>query len=255
MNDLFNLEGMNAIITGGGKGIGKSIAESFLEYGANVVITGSSEAIFEAEKEFIAKGLVKVHAVNMNLLDRKQRAISFDKCIEFLDGKLDILVNNAGLQKRIPIDDYTLEAWDDILEVNLTSAFDLSQRAVKIMRKNNYGKIINISSIGGLISSAKDIPAYQASKGGFIQLTKCFADEWSHLGIRSNSIAPGYAETSLTKQVCDNPQAYKKTSEKIPLGTWAKPNDFNGAAILLASHAGDYINGTTITVDGGVLCR
>ena len=254
-NQLFSMVGMNAIVTGGGKGLGLGIAEGFLESGANVILTGSSDAIFEAEKEFEKSGFSRIHAVRMNLLDRESRAKAFEECMDYFQGKLDVLVNNAGIQKRMPLCEFPLEAWDDILEVNLTAAFDLSQRAVLVMKKNNYGKIINISSIGAHISSARNIPAYQAAKGGIRQLTICFADECAEFGICTNAIAPGYAKTGLTTAVYENPEERTKTCAKVPLGRWASPQDMKGTAIMLASHAGDYINGASIVIDGGVICR
>lgn len=254
MTNIFDLSGRNAIVTGGGKGLGKGIAEGFLEAGANVIITGSSKAIWDTVEEFRDRGFHSVQAVPMNLKDRLQRGQAFDKCIDFFHGKLDILVNNAGIQKRLPLEKFTLEDWDEVLEVDLTAVFDLSQRAVKAMRVHRYGKIINISSIGAYISSAKNIPAYQAAKAGVGQLTVCFADECAKYGICTNSIAPGYAKTGLTRAVYENPEDNERTRLKVPLGRWGTPQDFKGAALLLASRAGDYINGASIVVDGGVLC-
>ena len=254
-NQLFSMSGMNAIVTGGGKGLGKGIAEGFLESGANVIITGSSETIYDTVEEFKEQGYSNIGAVHMDLLDRVQRGEAFDECISTLDGRLDVLVNNAGIQKRIPICEFPLDAWDDVLEVNLTAVFDLSQRAVRVMKERHYGKIINISSIGAHISSARNIPAYQAAKGGVRQLTTCFADECSEYGICTNAIAPGYAKTGLTTAVYTDEKASEMTCAKIPLNRWATPQDLKGTAIMLASHAGDYITGASIVVDGGVICR
>lgn len=253
--NIFSMQGMNAIVTGGGKGLGKGIAEGFLESGANVIITGSSDAIYDTVKEFKELGFSNVGAVHMDLLDRKQRGEAFDECIGIFDGCLDVLVNNAGIQKRIPLCEFPLDAWDDVLEINLTAVFDLSQRAVKVMKERQYGKIINISSIGAHISSARNIPAYQAAKGGVRQLTACFADECSEYGICTNAIAPGYAKTGLTTAVYTDERASEMTCAKIPLNRWATPQDLKGTAIMLASHAGDYITGASIVVDGGVICR
>lgn len=253
--ELFGLNGMRAIITGGGKGIGKAIAYAFLQYGADVIITGSSDAIFDAVEEFVREGYKSIRAVRMNLADRTMRENAFNECIECFSGKLDILVNNAGIQKRIPLEDFSLEDWDEMIEIDLTAVFDLSQRAVRIMKKNGYGKIINISSIAAYVCSARNIPAYHAAKGGVKQLTVCFAEECGQYGICTNAIAPGYAVTGLTTAVYDNPTTRELQKAKIPLGRWAMPQDFGGVAVMLASHAGDYINGSTIIVDGGVICR
>ena len=255
MSDMFSLKGFNCVITGGGKGLGKGIAEGFLENDANLIITGSSDAIFSTVEEFKAKGYENIQAVRMDMRDRTQRAEAFEQCLEIFGGKLDVLLNNAGIQKRIPILDFPLDAWDEMIEVDLTSVFDLSQRAARAMKPNGYGKIINIASIGSIISSAHDIPAYMAAKGGVKQLTMCFADELAEFGIRTNAIAPGYAKTGLTKLVYENPEKSAMTLGKIPLGRWAEPRDLAGTAVMLASHAGDFINGSTIVIDGGSICR
>lgn len=255
MTNMFSLEGMNCIITGGGKGLGKGLTKGFLENDANLIITGSSDAIYETEKEFKSQGYEHIHAVHMDMRSRESRAEAFIECVEYFGGKLDVLLNNAGIQKRIPILDFPLDAWDEMIEVDLTSVFDLSQRAARIMKQQHYGKIINISSIGAIISSAHDIPAYMAAKGGVKQLTMCFADELAEFGICTNSIAPGYAKTNLTKLVYTDPQKSEMTLNKIPLGRWAEPEDLAGTAVLLASHAGDFINGATIVIDGGSICR
>lgn len=254
-NIIFSLDGMNAIITGGGKGIGKGIAHGFLSSGANVIITGSSNAIYEAEAEFKGDGFEKIKAIRMDLGDRTQRAEAFDDCVRYFGGKLDVLVNNAGIQKREPIEDFSLDDWDKLIEIDLTAVFDLSQKAVRIMKPNKYGKIINVASIASFVCSARNIPAYHAAKGGVKQLTVCFAEECGQYGICTNAIAPGFANTDLTTAVYNNPEMRKMQQAKVPLGRWATPKDFEGIAVMLASHAGDYINGSTIVVDGGVICR
>lgn len=252
---MFSLKGMNAIVTGGGKGIGKGITAGFLSCGANVVITGSSDAIFKAEAEFQNQGYSKIKAISMDLSDRKQRGEAFEKCLDYFNRKLDILVNNAGIQKRVPLEEYSLEDWDKLIEIDLTAVFDLSQRAVRNMKKHGYGKIINVASIASFVCSARNIPAYHAAKGGVKQLTVCFADECGAYGICTNAIAPGFAKTDLTTSVYNNVETKELQQSKVPLGRWASPGDFAGTAIMLASHAGDYINGATIVVDGGVICR
>ena len=255
MSEMFSLNGFNCIITGGGKGLGKGLTEGFLDNDANVIITGSSDAIFETVEEFKARGYERIHAVHMDMKSREQRAAAFEECLDYFGGKLDVLLNNAGIQKRIPILDFPLDAWDEMIEVDLTAVFDLSQRAACVMKPNGYGKIINIASIGSIISSAHDIPAYMAAKGGVKQLTMCFADELAEFGICTNAIAPGYAKTNLTKLVYENPEKSAMTLAKIPLGRWAEPKDLAGTAVMLASHAGDFINGSTIVIDGGSICR
>lgn len=252
MTNIFSLEGRKAIITGGGKGIGKAIAEGLMEFGAEAVLIGSSDRVFAAAAEFKARGFL-AHAVKRDFFDREQRGRAFEESIELLGGKLDILVNNAGIQRRYPAETFPMSVWDDVLEINLTAVFDLSQRAVAIMKKNNYGKIINIASLTSFRSNNKNVVAYQAAKSAIRQITMAFAHEWSEYGIRSNAIAPGFIDTDLTNAVKSDPVRYAETIASIPLKTWGKPDELKGTAILLASCAGDYINGVTIPVDGGYL--
>ena len=248
--DLFSLENTNIIVTGGGRGIGKALTEIYASYGAKVVITGSSDAIFNTQNEFREKGY-DVTAVHMQLLDREQRKEAFKECLDILDGKLDVLFNNAGLQKRIPIEEWPLEEWDKLMEINLTSLFDLSRMAVTAMKPNKYGKIINMGSIGGLSCTAPNVPAYQATKAAVHQLTKTFACEFGPYGIRTNAIAPGFTLTDLSREHLNNPAMMRVIHEDVPLGDWGQVEDLQGVAVLLASHASDYINGETIVVDGG----
>lgn len=254
MNTIFDLSGKKAIVTGGGKGIGKGIAEGLLEYGAEVVLIGSSDAVLSARNEFQARGLA-AHAVKGDFLSREDRARAFDEAIGLLGGTIDILVNNAGIQRRIPAEDFPLDQWDEVLEVNLTAVFDLCQRAFPYMKAKGYGKIINLGSLNSFRSVAQNIAAYQAAKSGIHQLCRALADEWSEFGIRVNGIAPGWTGTDLTAAVVQDKEKYARTLQQIPLGRWATPEDYKGLAILLASPAGDFINGTMTPVDGGCLSR
>lgn len=254
MTDIFDLNGMKAIVTGGGKGIGRGIAEGFLEKGAEVVLIGSSKAVLKARNEFQAQGY-PVHAVQGDFLSRTDRARAFEESVNLLGGELDILVNNAGIQRRIPAAEFPLEKWDEVIEVNLTAVFDLCQRAFPYMKEKGYGKIINISSLNAFRSVARNTAAYQAAKSGVRQMSKTLVHEWSEYGIRINSLAPGWTRTEMTIPIQSDATRYSETVSSIPLGHWASPSDFKGVAILLASHAGDFINGVTIPVDGGTLAR
>ena len=254
MQDIFNMTGMKAIVTGGGKGIGRGIAEGFLEKGAEVVLIGSSDAVLKTCEEFQAQGF-NAHAIQGDFLSRTDRARAFDEAIALLGGHLDVLVNNAGIQRRIPAADFPLDKWDEVIEVNLTAVFDLCQRAFPIMKTQGYGKIINVSSLNAFRSVARNTAAYQAAKSGVRQMCRTLADEWSEFGIRTNGIAPGWTKTDMTVPVQSDPNRYADALRCIPLGYWASPSDFKGITILLASHAGDFINGVTIPIDGGHLAR
>ncbi len=254
MQDIFDMTGMKAIVTGGGKGIGRGIAEGFLEKGAEVVLIGSSDAVVKARDEYRARGYA-VHAVQGDFLSRDDRARAFDEAVALLGGRLDVLVNNAGIQRRIAAAEFPLDKWDEVMEVNLTAVFDLCQRAFPLMKAQGYGKLINVSSLNAFRSVAKNTAAYQAAKSGVLQMCRTLADEWSEFGIRTNGIAPGWTKTDMTLAVRSDAGRFAETVRCTPVGYWADPSDYKGVTILLASHAGDFINGVTIPIDGGYLAR
>lgn len=170
-------------------------------------------------------------------------------------GKVDILFNNAGGNKREEAIDYQEEDWDYILNLNLKSAFLLSQAVARqFLKQGGGGKIINTASMlsyfGGVL-----VPAYTSSKSAIMGLTKALANEWSQHGINVNGIAPGYMATELTKAIQDDPQRNQEILSRIPAQRWGKPEDLKGVAVFLASAASDYVCGATINVDGGYLSR
>jgi 2-deoxy-D-gluconate 3-dehydrogenase len=169
-------------------------------------------------------------------------------------GGIDILVNNAGIIRRAPAVFHSMEDWQTVLDVNLTSVFRLTQLAGKHMLAQGSGKIIHIASLltfqGGI-----NVPSYAAAKGGVGQLTKAFANEWASRGINVNAIAPGYMETDNTAALRDDPDRSRQILERIPAGRWGTPADVAGAAVFLASDASNYIHGHILAVDGGWLGR
>lgn len=249
---MFDLSGKKALVTGGGKGIGKAIAEALLEHNAEVVITGSSNSVLHASEELREKGF-NVHSVKGDLSNRKKLNTVFNESINIL-GTIDILVNNAGVQYRSIAEKFPLEAWDKVIELNLSAVFQLSQLAANIMLKKGKGKIINMSSMLSFFGGYT-VPAYAASKGGVLQLTKAFSNEWAGKGINVNAIAPGYIDTELNTALINDNSRNKEIMARIPKGRWGKPEDMKGVAVFLASDASDYINGTVIPVDGGFLSR
>ena len=249
--DLFNLAGKKAIVTGGSRGLGRGLAEGLHEAGAEVVVVGTTDRINIVAQEIGESG-AGVYGLKGNLRNRSQLVETFDRAISFLDGNLDILVNCAGIQRRNHCEDFKIEDWDDVLEVNLTAVFLLCQLGAKIMLKKGKGKIINVASMLSFFGGFT-VPAYAASKGGIAQLTKAFSNEWAHKGVNINAIAPGYMDTQLNTELINDPERNRKILERIPAGRWGTPNDLKGLAILLASEASDYINGAIIPVDGGYL--
>ena len=250
--DAFNLCNKKALVTGGPRGIGLSIAQMYHQLGADVVIWGRSES-GKCVAENLSADKAKVNFVSVDLLktERYDEYIEISK--EYLDGKIDILVNCAGVQFRSPVTDFPEEKWREVIEINLNAVFLVSQKIARTMLHAGKGVIINLASMCSFFGSMY-VPAYAASKGGIALLTKALSNEWAAKGIRVNAIAPGYIETELTKDLkTGNPALYREITSRIPMGRWGKVEDIQGLAAFLASDFSEYITGAIIPVDGGYL--
>lgn len=249
--NLFDLTGRKAIVTGGTRGLGYGIAEGLMEAGADVVIFGSNEKVKVIASNFQEKGF-RCEGIDVNLGDGKAREKAFYEALEILGG-IDILVNAAGVQRRHKSEVFPEKDWNDVMEINLTAPFALSQLAAREFLKVGYGKIINISSMLAFFGGIT-VPAYAASKGGITQMTKALCNEWAGQGINVNAIAPGYMATEMNTALLDkeNPR-YREITNRIPAKRWGTPDDMKGVAVFLASSASDYLNGAIIPVDGGYL--
>jgi 2-dehydro-3-deoxy-D-gluconate 5-dehydrogenase len=251
--DAFQLKGKNALVTGSRKGLGRAIAVALAEAGANVGCHGRdpNPGPWCDEIRAVGRGTFYFSA---DLADSKACAALIEKTIsEF--GSIDILVNNAGVIRRAPAAEYSAEFWDELIAVNLTAVFRLSQLAGKhMLDRGRGGKILNIASLlsfqGGIL-----VPAYAAAKGGVAQLTKALANEWAGKGININAIAPGYMVTDNTTALRSDPVRSRQIMERISAGRWGQPRDLAGAAIFLCSSASDYVHGHVLAVDGGWLAR
>ena len=234
--------------------MGYGIAEGYLEAGAQVVIVGTSDKVYDVAEDFRNRGF-DCQGVKGNLGVREEVYAVFNQCLEKLGGDVDILLTAHGIQRRHSAEEFPVEEWDEVLNVNLTSIFILCQEAGKIMLKKGYGKIITIASMNSFFGG-QTIPAYAAAKGGVAQLTKELTNDWLGRGVNVNAIAPGYMATEMNKALMDpeNPR-FKSISERIPAGRWGTGEDMKGTAILLASHASDYVSGAVIPVDGGYLVK
>ena len=250
--EKFSLKGKSGIVTGGGSGIGKGIATGLVQAGAEIVIIGRrKERLEEAAQEIRRFGgpVIPVQADISKMGDI--RGLVNRTVKEF--GKIDFLVNNAGTIRRNPPEDYSEEDWDEVININLKGSFFLAQAVAREMiSRKRRGKIINISSIVA-VGGARRIPAYAASKGGLMQLTKSMANDWAQYNILVNAIGPGWVNTELTEPLRQDEERFAGITNRIPLGRWAEPEDLAGVAIFLASDASDYITGQTIFVDGGWL--
>jgi len=248
----FDLAGRTALVTGGGGGIGTGIAEGLLEAGASVVMMARSAAVDRAA-ERLGGADAGIYAVRADLADRGRLESAFDESVALLGG-LDVLVLSHGTVTVRSAVEYSLEDWDRIIEVNLTSSFELCRLAGRIMVEQGSGKIINIASMYAF-SGGLRVAAYTASKGGLAQLTKALANEWAPHGVNVNAIAPGYVRTGLNEHVWGDPARSAEIVTRLPIGRWAEPSDLKGPAVFLASAASDYVHGVVLPVDGGFLAR
>ncbi|MGD1823597.1 MAG: SDR family oxidoreductase [Pleomorphochaeta sp.] len=252
-NNLFNLKGEKAIVTGGSRGLGASMAEALLEAGAKVIIIGSSNKIFETTKKFRNKNY-DCHCIKANLISREENYRAFNEAMELLDNELNILCTVAGIQRRHQPEDFPIEDWDDVISINLNSVWIFNQEAGKVMLKEKQGKIINVASMLSFFGGTT-VSAYAAAKGGVAQLTKALSNDWSSQGINVNAIAPGYMETEMNTALLNNEERYSQITNRIPKKRWGSPDDMKGITLFLASNASDYITGAIIPVDGGYLVK
>lgn len=253
--NLFDVSGKKVIFTGATGGLGQSMAEGLLEAGAEVVLVGASGRCRTLAEEYRARGW-KAHGLPCDLASTEEIRDCFGKALDLLCGEIDVLVNAAGIQRRAPSEDFPLEDWQAVIDVNLTAPFLLSRLAGKQMiRQGRGGRIINIASMCSYFGGST-IPAYSASKGGIAQLTKAMCNDWAKYGITVNAIAPGYMDTPMNAALTDprNPR-FKEISDRIPAGRWGTGEDMKGLTIFLASGASDYINGAVIPCDGGYLVK
>ena len=232
------------LITGASRGIGKSIAESFIKSEYEVFV-GYNKSKREAEELAIKPN---VHAININIGSTKSVNNAFD-IIESSHGFIDILVNNAGISQLKSFEDLDDEDWINMLSINLIGAFRCSKRALIKMRKNKYGKIINISSVGGQWGGVHQVH-YAASKAALINLTKSIAKKYSKYGIFTNAIAPGLVETDMTKDELSNIDR-QDLENKIPLGRLGETSEIASLVLFLAQD-GSYITGQTLNINGGI---
>jgi 3-oxoacyl-[acyl-carrier protein] reductase len=246
------LEGKVAIITGAARGIGEGIAMKFGEQGAQVAFTYVSDSSTEKAKALEGK----LNATGVRAKGYKSNASDFAQCEAFVDDVLnefktiDICVNNAGISKDNLLLRLTAEQWDEVMQVNLKSVFNMTKHVIRPMMKAKKGSIINMSSIIGLMGNAGQ-GSYAASKAGIIGFTKSVAKELGSRNIRCNAIAPGFIETDMTGYLKDGEQADKYRAG-IPLGKFGTAEDVANVALFLASDLSSYVTGQVINADGGL---
>ena len=251
--DAFKLDGKVAIVTGSERGLGRGMAVALAQAGADIVGVTHAESAPETAQAIEAAGRKYVHIqANLQSIEPVERIV--ESALKAF-GQIDILVNNAGIITRNDSVDFTEKEWDDVMNVNLKSAFFLCQAVARqFIAQGKGGKIINIASMLSFQGGIR-VPSYTASKSGIKGITMLMANEWAAHGINVNAIAPGYMATDNTTQLRADEKRNAAILERIPAGRWGLPEDLGGAAVFLASKASDYVNGYTIAVDGGWLAR
>jgi NAD(P)-dependent dehydrogenase (short-subunit alcohol dehydrogenase family) len=249
--ELFDLSGKVAIVTGGGRGLGKQIAEGLAESGAHVVVCSrkldACEEVRDQMKEIGVDSLA--FECDVTNPDSMQKVV--DQTVDHF-GKIDILINNSGATWGAPVEEMPLEAWQKVFNVNVTGTFLMSQMVGKVMLDQGEGTIINISSVAGLKGSDPkymDTIGYNSSKGAVITFTKDLAVKWGPKGIRVNAIAPGFFPTKMSKVLMEKGE--DAFLEGTPLRKFGSDDDLKGAAIFLCAPASKHITGDVVIVDGG----
>jgi NAD(P)-dependent dehydrogenase (short-subunit alcohol dehydrogenase family) len=252
--ELFSLEGKTALVTGGSRGLGLQMALALGEQGAKVVLSSRKQADLDEAVAYLAKQGVTAYAIAADLGKAEAVGPLVDAALEVLGGHIDILINNAGATWGAPAEDYPLDAWDKVMNLNIRSIFLVSQAVGKrSMIPRKYGRIINIASIAGLAGNPPGMQtiAYNTSKAAVINFTRTLAAEWGVHGITVNAIAPGFFPSKMTAGLLASLGEEQMASE-APLRRLGDDEDLKGPVVLLASDAGKHITGQTLPVDGGV---
>ena len=249
INSIFDLQGKVAVVTGGNGGIGLAMAQGLADAGAGIAVVGRNPDKLQAAVAGLYQQGHQAKAYAVDVCD--EAAVSGLMAQVAGDfGRLDILVNNAGINIRKQVQDLALSEWQAVLNTNLTSAF-LCSRAAYPQLKKRGGKVINIGSMTSIFG-ASFAPAYSASKGGIVQLTRALATAWATDQIQVNAILPGWIETELTQKArIEVDGLNERILARTPAGRWGMPQDLAGIAVFLSSAASDFITGTAIPVDGG----
>ncbi|KAI0390874.1 hypothetical protein F5Y17DRAFT_442913 [Xylariaceae sp. FL0594] len=260
LEKLFSLEGHLAVVTGGTRGIGQSMALALAGAGSDVILVQRDEGNLETKKKIEEMGR-KAYVYLADMADQEQVEGLAKKILEDDGHDVDILVTCAGIQRRHPAHQFPMNDWHDVLQVDLTAVWTLNRDfgAYFLTRKPDVttgrrGAIINVASLlsfqGGL-----NVPAYAAAKGGVAQLTKALSNQWAADGINVNAIAPGYIATDMNEALIADEARYASILERIPAGKWGTPQDFEGATVFLAGAGCRYVSGEILTVDGGWMGR
>ena len=247
MNNRWNLQNKKALITGGTKGIGKAIVKELIDLGAEVIVAARNKSEFTILKNEIRTDKISFIKADVSKLKDIEHIISE---VENKWDSLDILVNNVGTNIRKKTVEYSSQEYDQILNTNLRSAFELSRLAYPLLKKSEQGNVVNISSVAGQ-THVRTGAIYGMTKAAMIQLTKNLAGEWAEDGIRVNAIAPWYIRTPLAETVLKNQDYYNEVIARTPMKKVGEPEDVAAAVAFLCMPSAAYITGQCISVDGG----
>ena len=251
---MFDLKGNVAVITGASSGLGRQMSIGFAKQGADLVIMARRIDLLEELKIELEKYNVKVMPIKCDVTSTDDVNNSARK-VENEFGKVDILINCAGASKDAGVLNMTDDEWDFTINTDLTSVFKVTRAFASIMKNNNYGRIINIASMYGLVgNTAIDTVAYHSAKGGVVNFTRAVAAELAKYNITCNAICPGYFETELTKEVLNTDDFKEYMKNTVPMQRYGKAGELNAGAIFLASKEASYVTGVVLPIDGGYTC-
>ncbi|MCQ8277648.1 SDR family oxidoreductase [Acetobacteraceae bacterium KSS8] len=248
--DLFSLQGRRALVTGGSRGIGLTIARGLAAHGARVILNGRSSDTLDAARAALRADGFEADAVAFDVTDQSAVSDAVSR-IEREQGPIDILVNNAGLQRRAPLEDFTRADWDTLLSTNISAVFFAAQAVARHMLGRGRGKIINICSVQSELARPNIAP-YTATKGAVRNLTRGMATDWAKHGLQINGLAPGYFETEMNDALVRDAAFTDWLCKRTPAARWGRVEELVGAAVFLASDASSFVNGHMLTVDGGI---
>jgi gluconate 5-dehydrogenase len=248
--NLFDLQGKRILVTGSNGGIGYTIAQGLAQHGANIILNGRDEQKLERAAESLRMQGFQIETSRFDVtIESEIEAAILDLETR---GSLDVLINNAGIQRRVSLENLSLETWNEVLTTNLTSAMLVSKTVAKGMIAQKSGKIINICSLMSDVARTTT-GAYTAAKGGLRMLTKAMCADWAQHNLQINAIGPGYFATEMTKPLVENQEFNAWVVGRTPAKRWGQPEELIGAAVFFSSSASNFVNGQILYVDGGMI--